>query len=142
MNNAIKVWTSLLFTALLTALVTTLLTTQGTAMVNTKRTPPAKLKPVRGSGIEYRAPQKMIGCVEAWNTAENQRIWFRQIYTVQYNPSLEGDVQDIFISGLKLEAEHQRLTIENEKGGIFTLNLETLEVQTVKGQSVVRFDNG
>lgn len=129
MNNATKALTFCLIIFL------------GTAMVNAKRKSPATVSPARGPEIEYRAPHQMIGCIEAWDTAENRRIWFRQIYTVRYDPSLERDVQNIFISGLKLEAEHQRLSIENEKGGIFTLNLETLEVQTVKGQSVVRFDN-
>jgi hypothetical protein len=51
---------------------------------------------------------------------------------------LEEDVQDVFISGLKLIADHNALEITNERGGLFELNLETLTVKTIKGQAVIQ----
>ena len=80
----------------------------------------------------------MLGCIEAWDTTTKKRIWFRQIYVVFRDPSLEGDIQDIFISRMRLDQSKGSLEITNEKGGRFLLNLNTLDIKTVKGQAVIR----
>ena len=44
-----------------------------------------------------------MGCVEAWDKKSNEMIWRRQIYVVKYTVGLERDVQDVFITTLKLK---------------------------------------
>ncbi|MAI69988.1 MAG: hypothetical protein CMM01_16615 [Rhodopirellula sp.] len=79
----------------------------------------------------------MIGCVEAWDTATKKRSWFRQIYVVRRNPSLESDVQDVFISRIRLDNKRNILEITNELGFPYAFDLRTLEARTVKGKPVV-----
>lgn len=109
----------------------------GTATASAKRRLPTAVPPVQNAGVEYRVPHKMLGCVEAWDAAAEKRIWFRQIYVVQRNLTLEGDVQDVFISRMRLDNKRNILAITNEVGGVYSLNLKTLEVKTVKGQAVI-----
>ena len=101
-----------------------------------KRLAPRGAAPVTIDGIEYRAPVERMGCVEAWDAKSDKMLWWRQIYVVVIEPNLEKDVQDVFIRGLK--AADSALTITNERGGEFKLDLKTLEVQAVKGSAVIR----
>lgn len=108
-----------------------------TANVSAKRRAPSVVTPVQNAGLEYRVPHKMIGCVEAWDTATKKRSWFRQIYVVRRNPSLESDVQDVFISRIRLDNKRNILEITNELGFPYAFDLRTLEARTVKGKPVV-----
>jgi hypothetical protein len=99
-----------------------------------KRAAPEEVKPVRVGGIEYRAPLGHMGCVEAWDTRQNTRVWSRQIYVVKITPDLEGDVQDVFIKSLELKDGMLRIT--NERGSEYRLDPATLEVKVEKGQLV------
>ena len=110
-----------------------------TASVATaKHVAPADVAPVQHAGIEYRAPHNMLGCVEAWDTVSKKRIWFRQIYVVQRDPSLESDVQDVFITAIEVDAKRNVLQVTNEEGGVFALNLKTLNVKTLMGEAVIK----
>ena len=107
-----------------------------------KRAPPAEAAPVRHGDVEFRVRHHtgggyLPGFVEAWDTSKNQQIWLRQIYVIRRNPDLEQDVQDVFVTGLKLIADRNALEISNERGGLFELNLETLEVKTLKGRALI-----
>ncbi|OUX50286.1 MAG: hypothetical protein CBE43_07640 [Rhodopirellula sp. TMED283] len=105
--------------------------------MSAKRRAPSVVTPVQNAGLEYRVPHKMIGCVEAWDTATKKRSWFRQIYVVRRNPSLESDVQDVFISRIRLDNKRNILEITNELGFPYAFDLRTLEARTVKGKPVV-----
>ena len=93
------------------------------------RLAPKAVAPVRCKGIEYRAPQGLMGCVEAWDVQTNVRIWWKQIYVVRYNPKLETDVQDVYICKMKLDKKKNALLIENEKGEKYSLDLASLKVE-------------
>lgn len=110
-----------------------------TPYAEAKRSPPAAVQPVRHGGLEFRAPHEMLGCVEAWDTAKQQRVWFRQIYVVHRNLTVESDVQDVFITRLRLNKNLNMLEITNEQGGVHTLDLKTLDVKTVKGKAVIKW---
>lgn len=112
------------------------------ASVFAKRSPPAEVAAVRHGQLEYRVRHQigngyLPGFVEAWDPAKKGLVWIRQIYTIRRNLDLEEDVQDVFITSLKLIADRNVLEITNEAGGLFELHLETLDVKTVKGKAVI-----
>jgi hypothetical protein len=53
------------------------------------------------------------------------------------NADLEGDVQDVFINGLKLD--QGALWITNERGSEYRLDPATLEVKVEKGRAAESF---
>ncbi len=99
-----------------------------------KRSAPNKVTPVKSGDIEYRAPHNQMGSVEAWDTRQNQLIWRRQIYVVEYTIGLERDVQDVFISTLELKGK--TLIVKNERKSEYQLDLDTLQVKVLKGSLV------
>src|SRR6185503_19141688 len=68
-----------------------------------KRSAPPEVSPVVYQGIKYSAPPWGVfagrkqngGYVEARDPATDKLLWELKIYQTQYNPVLEGDVQDI-----------------------------------------------
>ncbi len=112
------------------------------AIAEAKRAPPAEVSPVRVGDIEYRSPHLLHGSmfpgfVEAYDHARRGPVWLRQIYVIRRDPSLEGDVQDVFITRLKHRPDRNVLEVTNEAGGRFELDLETLAVKTVAGDVVI-----
>ncbi len=65
------------------------------ADIRARRKPPAA---VQHAELEYRVNHRFQGWVEACDIATKRQIWFRQIHVVQHDPTLEGDVQDLFIT--------------------------------------------
>ena len=89
-----------------------------------KRLSPKNVAPVTVEGVEYRAPHRKMGVVEAWK--DGKMIWEQQIYSVKINDKLEEDVQWIFIK--KMEHKEKFLFIENERKMTFALDLKTKKV--------------
>ncbi|MCI0498516.1 MAG: serpin family protein [Planctomycetales bacterium] len=80
---------------------------------------PKPVRPVVYQGVEYRAPIEKMGYVQAWK--DGALLWEKQVYTIQYNPILEKDVQDVFITDLQIA--NNILTVRNEKGQTFTIDM-------------------
>jgi curli biogenesis system outer membrane secretion channel CsgG len=99
-----------------------------------KRVAPKDVTPVTKDGVTYTAPHDPMGCVVAKN-AKGDTIWFRQVYVVKFNPDLEKDVQDCFITELKVDGG--KLTVTNEAGGQFDVDLDSLAVKVLKGSGVI-----
>jgi hypothetical protein len=55
----------------------------------------------------------------------------RQVYAVKYDPQLEADVQDCYITRMDLETDHLRVT--NERGYVYLVFLDSLKVRAVHG---------
>ena len=100
-----------------------------------KRIAPADVAPVVQGTTEYRAPVTRPGCIEA-RDPKTDTAWWRQIYVLVYDPSLEKDVQDVFIKEIK--AVEGGLQIVNERGDIYKLDLKTMAVEVVKGSLIVK----
>lgn len=98
-----------------------------------KRPAPKDVAPVKAGAIVYHAPFEQMGCVEARN-AEGKLIWRRQIYVIKFDPNLEKDVQDNFIT--TMEVDGPTMTVKNERGSQYKLNLDSLEVKVVAGALV------
>lgn len=113
-----------------------------TLAADAKRSPPPQVLPVKHGTLEYRvlppsAAGMMPGFVEARDAAGNKQVWLRQIYVIRRDPALENDVQDVFINGLKLDADRNVLEVTNEAGFVYELDLKSLDVKPTKGQAVI-----
>jgi hypothetical protein len=110
-----------------------------TLLAEAKRGAPAEVLPLTVGNIEYSAPhrndtQKQMGFIEARDLKSGKIIWSRQIYTVKYDPDLEGDVQDVFIKSITVESNN--LIITNERNSKYQLDLNSLEVKVLQGSLV------
>lgn len=101
-----------------------------------KRAAPKEVPPVTLNGIVYSAPHDHMGCVVARSEKTQQLAWMKQIYVVKYDLELETDVQDCFITELKVAGN--TLTVRSERDGEYELDLTTLAMKVVKGSEVVQ----
>jgi hypothetical protein len=101
-----------------------------------KRGAPAPVPAVRRAGIEYSVPHDPLpGMVQATDLRTSMVLWNRQVYTVRFDPALETDAQDCYITGLDLASGHLRVT--NERGCVYLLSLDSLQVRVVRGHLVL-----
>ena len=97
-----------------------------TGAANAKRTVPGAVEPVTVHGVTYSAPVTAMGFVVAFDASSGRELWRQRIYQVRVDPSLERDVQDVFITSLTLRGGS--LVITNEHGERYTLDLATRKV--------------
>lgn len=96
------------------------------------RMPPAEVAPVVNGNVRYEVPHfsnpcgQNGGCVVAYDNATNVLLWSVKVYCTHYDPGLEQDVQDVFITSLSVENE--KVQVANEKGLHFTIDPVTLKV--------------
>jgi hypothetical protein len=113
----------------------------GCAVANAKRPAPKEVLPVTYQGIKYSAPHwgtfnghtQNGQYIEARNAETDKLLWQLRVYEVKYDPKLEGDVQDIFITSLKIVAGN--LEVVNEARDTFVVDLSKRKV--IKGANRV-----
>lgn len=107
-------------------------------LIKAKRAEPMAVEPFTYRGVKYVAPHfkmknKQVqrgGLIEAWDIKTNRMLWDLKIYETKYAPTLEQDVQDVYIASLKIE--NGKLLITNERNEKYALNLETKQVEPIK----------
>ncbi|MDX1563813.1 MAG: hypothetical protein R3236_00340 [Phycisphaeraceae bacterium] len=101
-----------------------------------KRAAPKPVESIRAGDVEYRASTNNWAgdSVEAWDVKHKELLWRRQIFVIKFDPNLERDIQDTFITQMKLDG--QKMLISNERGSKYELDLKTLAVKVLKGQLV------
>ena len=67
-----------------------------------------------------------MGFVIATDVSSGKELWRQRIYNVSINPSLEKDVQWVFITAMRRHGD--TLLIGNERGENFKLDLATRKV--------------
>jgi outer membrane protein assembly factor BamB len=97
-----------------------------TGPANAKRTVPHAVEPLTVHGVSYSAPATAMGFVVASDALSGRELWRQRIYRISVNPSLERDVQDVFITSLTLRGGS--LVIANEHGERYALDLSTRKV--------------
>ena len=119
-----------------------MLTMLGISESVAKRAVPSKVMPVKVGKIEYSAPhgklQNQMGCIDARDIGSGELLWIRQVYVVEYDLDLEGDVQDVFIKNIKVKGNS--LIVTNERKSEYQLNLNSLEVKVLNGSRVEEKD--
>ncbi len=107
-------------------LVPILVATLAAPNVWAKRAPPVDVAPIVTGGIRYEAPHfsnpcnQNGGCVVAYDNTSNAMLWFVQVYCTHYDPNLEQDVQDVFITALSVDSG--TLLVTNERGQHFAID--------------------
>lgn len=86
-----------------------------------ERMPPKEVAPIYYKGVKFIAPTNKMGIVEAWDIETNKKVWEKKVYQVFFNPLMERDVQDVFISSLSIEGE--KLVVVNERGKRFEIDI-------------------
>ena len=93
-----------------------------------KRVAPAKVEPVIYQGVRYTAPNDdgRRGYIEAWDVQTNKKLWDLTIFTNRIDPTLEEDVQWVFIKALNIR--DGALVVTSERDKIYRVDLKTKTV--------------
>ena len=93
-----------------------------------KRVAPAKVEPVIYQGVRYIAPNDdgRRAYIEAWDVQTNKKLWDLTIFTNRIDPTLEEDVQWLFIKTLNIR--DGALIVTSERNKIYRVDLKTKAV--------------
>jgi hypothetical protein len=105
--------------------------------VQAKRAAPDDVPPVTAGGVQYRVPHfgafhgqaQNGGYVQAWDVKSKRMLWDRVVYRIRYDPRLEKDVQDVFITEIQVHGE--RLLVKNERAEEFEMDLPSGRVRAL-----------
>ena len=94
-----------------------------------KRVAPEKVEPVIYKGVRYVAPNDdgRRAYIEAWDIQTNKRLWDLTIFTNRIDPTLEEDVQWVFIKVLNIR--DGVLVVTSERDKIYRVDLKTKTVR-------------
>src|SRR5215472_11349501 len=95
-----------------------------TGGLGAKRKGPADVAPVTVGGLRFEAIHwgkardlgQNGGYIAAIDPASGKELWTLKVYDVVYDPKLEGDVQDVFITAMSKTLFGQKLNITDENG--------------------------
>ena len=73
--------------------------------------------------------------IKVYSKGTNDLIFFKQIYFIVYDPTLERDVQDVFIT--KVEIKGNSILIHNEIGYIYSFNMNNYKLSVIKGNTII-----
>ncbi len=117
------------------ALAIVLIGSLAATRVSAKRSEPKAVPPITRNGVVYSVPHEHMGFVIAKDEKLDRELWTKQVYVVKYDPVLEKDVQDCFVTELRVADD--KLIVSNENGDQFELNPATLAVKVLKGAEIV-----
>ena len=97
-------------------------------------------EPVTVGAVRYEAPAwtrarglpQNGGYLEAFDTRTGQSLWLLKIYTVTPDPGLESDKQDIFITTMTPDRAGRHLTLEDERGRRWRVDLASRRVSALR----------
>jgi hypothetical protein len=99
------------------------------SLVIAKRVAPAKVEPVVYQGVRYIAPNDdgRRAYIEAWDVQTNKKLWDLTIFTNRIDPTLEEDVQWVFIKALNFR--DGALVVTSERDKIYRVDPKTKAVR-------------
>jgi hypothetical protein len=97
-------------------------------LILAKRVAPARVEPVIYQGVRYIAPNDdgRRGYIEAWDVQTNKKRWDLTIFTNRIDPTLEEDVQWVFIKALNIR--DGALVVTSERDKIYRVDVKTKTV--------------
>ncbi len=97
-----------------------------------KRVAPEKVEPVIYKGVRYVAPNDdgRRAYIEAWDVETNKKLWDLTIFTNRIDPTLEEDVQWVFIKALNIRVG--ALVVTSERDKIYRVDLKTKTVRQLE----------
>lgn len=101
-----------------------------------KRAGPAPVAPVSLGGVRYQALPwgkarglgQNGGHIAAIDEKTGKELWVLRVYRIVYDGDMEDDKQDLFITGLSIRRDPDRLVVENERGGRYVVDPATRTV--------------
>ena len=105
-----------------------------------KRTAPPDVNPIIDGTTTYSVPafisdeseNQKGGFVEGRDTKSGKLLWRAKVYTTQYDPRLERDVQDVFINSMSLDKRLRILLLSDEAERVFVLDLDSRKVTLIR----------
>jgi hypothetical protein len=102
-----------------------------------KRAAPAKVAPVTIGTLRFEAVHwgkarglgQNGGYVAAVDPASGKELWTLKVYDVAYEPDLEGDLQDVFITAMSKTLFGQKLNVTDERGRAYVVDPATRTVK-------------
>ena len=102
-----------------------------------KRAAPPRVAPVTIDDVEFaaipwgkaRGLGQNGGYLAARDPATGKEVWTLKVYDVVYDPKLEGDVQDVFITALAKSASGHELVVTDERGRRYLVDPKTRNVR-------------
>ena len=107
------------------------------SLVLAKRVAPARVEPVVYQGIRYIAPNDdgRREYIEAWDVQTNKKLWDLTIFKNRIDPTLEQDVQWVFIKELNIR--DGALVVTSERDKIYRVDLK---MKTVTQSGLTKHD--
>jgi outer membrane protein assembly factor BamB len=101
-------------------------------LVYAKRKAPPNVPPVISAGVRYVAPNDngRRAYVQAFDIATNKKLWELTIFRNFIDPSLEEDVQHVYIQ--KMTLSDGKLILVAEDGPTYTLDVKTRKIKKLK----------
>jgi hypothetical protein len=102
-----------------------------------KRKGPVEVAPVTVGGLRFEAIHwgderglgQNGGYIAAIDPASGKELWTLKIYDIAYDPDLESDVQDVFITSMSKTLFGQKLNIRDEQGRSYVVDPTTRTVK-------------
>ncbi|PTT81866.1 hypothetical protein DBR42_17465 [Pelomonas sp. HMWF004] len=102
-----------------------------------KRTAPKPVTPLVLDGVRYEAPLDIHalgysghgGVIAAFDDKTGAALWHLQVYRTVYDPHMEGDVQDVYITEIAAFDGGRALSVTHERRRHFRVDLADRSVQ-------------
>jgi hypothetical protein len=65
-----------------------------------------------------------LGYLAAYKGDTDELLWRVRVYTIAYVPELEGDVQDVFFTAMRLSPDGRQILVDNERGKRFAVDID------------------
>ena len=109
-------------------------------MISADRLPPAEVDPVVVGQIKYnvihwgknRGLDQNGGYISATDTSTGQEMWVLKIYSIEYDPQMEEDVQDVFIKSMSKVWFKNKLKVINEDDNKYLIDLDSKSINKVE----------
>ena len=95
--------------------------------------PPVEVGALRFEAIHWgkeRGLSQNGGYIAAFDKATGKELWTLKVYDIQYDQTLESDVQDIFIKSMSKTLFGGKLKIKDERGRRYVVDPDAKTVQS------------
>lgn len=105
-----------------------------------KRSGPTNVSPLIAGDYVYTVPHWSTengtnqngGYIRVLDAKTGVEAWGVQVYKTKYGRNLESDVQDVFISEIEINFWNSVLTVKDELGRKYEIDLKTKKVQAIE----------